>query len=241
MQVIIAMRKVTFPLMPAGSEKPNTPKTDELADWIKSVKGINADIISWEIETTLKDQIGAADICCGGGDFYRFRFDNLKNFDDVIADVHFAQRVCKNIKWSMPSPSDLGAADEDEISEFSKLYRDMRDAGVVSHILLCRSPTEIELEKFNSVKYLWLTDDSSIESVLEHSGDIAADVKTITRIESLFDSYDIRNIFVMDADRKTLENVLEFIDREHIFITGIAPEDNRHEYWKKLSEVSVMI
>lgn len=244
------MRTLTFPVISLGSELPELPKADALADWIKSRYGKESDIISWAVEETIKCQKDNVDVMSAGGDFYRKRIEESLACDlsfemkAVSDDIETVGKYFKNCRWSLPSPSSFSEMKKDEDIEditnaFSKFYRDMRDDGVSGHILLSCKPTEIELEEFSSRKYLWVVPSSELDKILERSRDIVIESKDISLLENLFDSYNIRYVYVKDAERTSLKKTLELFDPEYIGICGTAPKTEQSEYWKKLRDVNV--
>ncbi|MDO5844349.1 MAG: hypothetical protein Q4Q53_04305 [Methanocorpusculum sp.] len=244
------MRTLTFPVISLGSELPKFPKADALADWVKSRYGKESDIISWAVEETVKEQKEFVAFPSAAGEFYRKRIEDALSDDfsfdmkAVSDDVETVRRYFKDCRWSLPSPLSFTNSKKDDdaddvINAFSKFFREMRDDGISGHILLSDNPEDIELEEFSSRKFLWVTPSSKIEMILERSRDIIIDSKDIGLLEDLFDSYNIRYVYVKDADSASLMKTLEMFDADYVCVCGTAPCDDVADYWKKLSEVSV--
>ncbi|MCK9312681.1 MAG: hypothetical protein M0P20_01305 [Methanocorpusculum sp.] len=257
------MRKLTFPVRSLGSALPSDIDTSALTEWIRSRYGKETDLTTWNVETTLKDQLPFVEIPAAGGAFYSDRivdaFNNvedgifIRDFDPkthlLLEDAALANSIKKHCWWSIPSPSALKIEDayigDDEecrvsLSETLKsLCREMRDAGIAGHILTTEEPDDIELEYFSGKRYLWVVPDSYLETILEVQRDIVITKEGVSRLSDLMDTYEIRNICVRDADPESLSAVLNYFDPENINICGTAPEKDRVSYWANLSRVSV--
>jgi len=257
------MRKLTFPVRSLGSALPSDIDTSALTEWIRSRYGKETDLTTWNVETTLKDQLPFVEIPAAGGAFYSDRiveaFNNVLDgkfvgdFDPktsaLLEDAALANSIKKHCWWSIPSPSSLkiedayiGDAEECRVSlskTLKSLCREMRDAGIAGHILTTEEPEDIELEYFAGKRYLWVVPDSYLETILEVQRDIVITKEGVSHLSELLDMYEIRNVYVRDADSESLSVVLKYFDPEYINICGIAPEKDRASYWERLAGVSV--
>lgn len=257
------MRTLTFPVLSLGSVFPADTDSSALSTWILERRGKETDLTTWNIEKTLTDQLEFVDYPAAGGEFYVDRIldacgnvvdGNVSHefdpdFGTILADVSLVQSRRKNCWWSIPAPSvlDIGDAYFGDAEEFktalfetvSSLCRSMRDAGIPGHILTAEQPDEIELEYFTGKRYLWAVLDEYLPTILEIQKDIVITKEGVSLLPDLLDSFEIRNVYIRDADPAALRSVLRHIDPEYIRICGIGPEEGRPAYWRDLASVSV--
>lgn len=257
------MRTLTFPVRSLGSLLPTDIDVPALSAWISERRGKETDLITWHIETTLKDQLPTVESPAAGGDFYAGRIlDACGNVDEgrvtlefdpnpreILSDVTLAQTIRKKCWWSLPSPSALNITDAyfGDVEEYtsalsetvSSLCRSMRDAGIPGHILTTEHPGEIELEYLSGKRYLWVVAGSSLSTILEIQKDIVLKKGEVSLLPDLLNSYEIRNVYLQDADEASVHAVLQHLDPEYIYLCGVGPEEGRTEYWKKLAALTV--
>lgn len=257
------MRTCTFPVRSLGSALPAVPDIPVLSAWIMSRCGQETDLTTWNIETTLSDQLPAVEFPAAGGEFYADRlsdaFTNVRDgvffreFDldmhTILADVDLVNSLKKHCWWSLPSPSALDISDgyfgdaeecKDSLSEtILSLCRLMRDSGIRGHILTAEAPEEIELEYFSGKRFLWVVPDDHLETILDVQRDIVISREGTARLPELLDSYEIRRVYVRDPDAESLTAVLRHFDPEYVNVCGVAPEAKRAAYWGELAGISV--
>ncbi|WP_319378816.1 hypothetical protein [uncultured Methanocorpusculum sp.] len=257
------MLTLTFPVRSLGSVLPADTDPAALSAWILERRGKETDLTSWHIETTLTDQLEFVDFPAAGGAFYADRildacgnvvdgnvsYEFDPDFGMIQTDVSLVQARRKNCWWSIPAPSNLDVGDAyfGDPEEFktalfetvSTLYRSMRDAGIPGHILTAERPDEIELEYFSGKRYLWAVLDEYLPAILEIQKDIVITKEGVSLLPDLLDSFEIRNVYIRDADPAALRSVLRHIDSENIQICGVGPEQERPAYWRDLASVSV--
>ncbi|HJJ48163.1 MAG TPA: hypothetical protein O0X39_04105 [Methanocorpusculum sp.] len=255
------MRETQFPVIALGSVKPQPPDIEELGAWALKQCGKSADLTSWELESTLCDQPPCLTEPCAAGEFYHNRisaafgitdgriaggFEN--NFDEIADDILKLQKIRRHFRWAVLVDCSIcgsdnkkaGETEEEYCEVLSDLFRFMRDSGVDGHVLLGK-PTEILLETFRGSKYLWVAGPQDFESLLETSSTLVCGTEDISFVEDLSDSYLIRKVLVKDADRASMERLLQTFDTDRLFCAGTAPESERKEYWAALSEVSARL
>jgi len=258
------MRKLTFPVRSLGSATPADPDVSALCEWIHSRIGKETDLTTWNIEMTLKAQLPFVEFPTAGGNYYASRImdsfnticdgkvtgDFELNAQAILSDVTLANSIKKHCWWSIPSPSSLkiedayfGDAEEYKVAlseAIRKLCREMRDADIVGHVFVSEKVDEIELEYFSGKHYLWVVPDTELETVLEVQRDIVITTEGVSHLSDLLNSYDIRNVYVRDADVESLTTVLRYFDPEYINICGVAPEKEQNTYWKELAGISII-
>ena len=250
------MKERVFPLVSLGSAGDETPDAADVAAWISGKKGNTADIITYTLDKTLKVQKLYTAEPAAGGAFYAPRIKDFLgaeenvtqefgNFADSIHEDLRAVKI-KNCGFALPAFSALNIADAyyKDAEEFEAagaesykiLSRELRDAGALKTILHTESPNDLELELLRGKKYLWAVPESALEQVLETARDIVVDAKAVFRLEELLDCYQIRNVYIRDADAESVNFALKYFDREYLFTAGYGDGE---EYWKNLAELKI--
>ncbi|MDR3102371.1 MAG: hypothetical protein LBU24_03980 [Methanocalculaceae archaeon] len=260
------MREVSFPVRSLGSAKPVSPTVTDLGEWVRLHKGQATDLITWEVEETLKPQVPAATIPAAGGVFYGDRitaaFSNVANghisdeFDlrteDILADCRAAGKIVRGCWWAVPAPQTLHLADayfddDDEAAEaladaMTRICRLMRDAGAAGHVLIYDDdPGSMDLEYFLGKRFLRYVPDAFLENVLEVQQDLILSAEAVPHIAELANSYTIRQVYVTDPDAKTLIEICRLFDPEEILLAGTAPEAEQQGYWEGLAELRIRV
>lgn len=260
------MRELSFRVRSLGSAKPAAPAAEELGDWIRRHAGTAADLITWEVEETVRSQGQEVWFPAAGGMWYCERilaaFPNVSEqvisgeFDpetaDISADCGIAAKIRKGCWWAVPSPEALHLTDRyfrDEESMFeavadavARVCRVMRDSGAAGHVLLYDDvPDAMDLELFSGKRFLRYVPDAFLESVLEVQRDLILSADAVPRLTELADCYTIRQVYVTDPTAEALAEVCRLFDPDDVFCAGTAPETEREEYWKKLSELRVRV
>ena len=250
------MREIVFPLTSLGAPAAEKPEAAEVAAWISSVKGNTADIITYNLYRSLTEQKPFAAEPAAGGEFYSARITRMLGTNGSVTQdfaldasaIHDDLRAVKlrNCGFALTAFSALNLTDAyyKDAEEFAAagadaykfLSRELRDCGAVRTILHAESPDDIELETLRGKKYLWTVPDSAIERVLETARDAVVDAESVQRLEELLDCYQIRYLYLRDADAESLRHALMFFDKEYIFTAGYGDGE---EYWKNLSELKI--
>ncbi len=257
------MRTCTFPVRSLGSALPAVPDASVLSAWIMSRYGQETDLTTWNIETTISDQLPAVEFPAAGGEFYAGRLSDaftnvregkfIREFDldlhNIQTDLGLVNSLKKHCWWSLPSPSALDISDgyfgdveecKDSLSEtICSLCRLMRDAGIRGHILTSKEPEEIELEYFSGKRFLWVVPDDHLETILDVQRDIVVSREGTALLPDLLDSYEIRKVYVRDPDPESLTAVLRHFDPKYVNVCGVAPEKERATYWQELADITV--
>lgn len=256
------MHDLSFPLHALGSDVNTQIEILDLSAWIAKKRGSEVDILSYQTETLLENQVPFAAMPAAGGAYYTPRLLDAFGAPDAVltnapelntktieTDIQIARKTTKSFRFSLPSPASLSLSDEyfhdsDELMEsvteaYTRLGRFMRDIGVFGCIILGDEPSEIELERLQGMKYLWSTPASALETVLEHTRDIVVPRMGIARIAELINSYAIRNVFIKDADTECLKTALKTIDSDHLFTAGYATEEAGKPYWEELANLKI--
>ena len=250
------MREIVFPLMSLGSPAEEKPKAVDVAKWISKIKGNTADIITYNLSNSLTVQKPYAEEPSAGGEFYTPRIKDVLGFDEKVTQdflldsepIHNDLRAVKikNCGFAVPAFSSLNLVDAyyKDLEEFfaagAEAYkfisRELRDNGAVRIILHAECPDDLELETLRGRKYLWNVSDTELERVLEFSRDIVIGFEAADRLEELLDCYQIRNIYIRDAESEALKTALKYFDKEYIFTSGYGDGE---EYWKNLAELKI--
>ncbi|HJJ47323.1 MAG TPA: hypothetical protein O0X32_03635 [Methanocorpusculum sp.] len=254
------MRELVFPVVSLGSAGLKNPDVADVAEWIGNHTGMIVDITTYQIDRLFSQQVGVTEPAAGG-EFYAARICSalgveehkiIQEFtlelEDIAGDFRF---IPKKTVFSIPSFFSLGLEDtyfydDDEFAEngmiaFKKLIREFRDRDVSRIILHAEEPTELELELLTGRKYLWKTSAEHVKSVLETTRDLVLATDDIGCLSELFDSYEIRNLYLLNATAESVSVALKFFDREYLFCTGYAPLDANETYWKNLLELKITV
>jgi hypothetical protein len=251
-------RRITIPVRSFGSEvgKPTVP---ELAEWLKSVRGEEADLVTYRLSRSLDAQEGVALPAAGGlfyGDRWREAFVGMKDGvlvgepgidpEAVAADARFVRARHKEAWVSLPAPNMLGfrdgyMGDEEEFSEtiaagYARLAREMRDAGAQGHVLVADTADPIELETLASRKILFFPRSPGgfdLELLLEYQGDLILPGEEIGRAEDLMERFRVRKLVLLDPEEEDLAAAAAFADPDMLSVGGYC-EENCPEYWKGL-------
>ena len=130
----------------------------------------------------------------------------------------------------------------DAITEaYSSLMRAMRDIGIAGHVLIGDKAEEMETVAFAGQKVFFFQPDAdrkSLECLMEHQRQIAVRPKQLESVFALTDEYDLRKIFIVDADAAAITLALSHLDPDQVSIGGYCTDDSG-EYWKNLVEAAV--
>ena len=250
------MREIVFPLISLGSPAEEMPDAADVAEWISKIKGNTADIITYNLQSSLSAQKPHAAETCAGGIFYTPRIKEVLGFEDKVTqdfllDAEPIRDDLRAVKikhsgFALPAFSNLNLTDayykdsEEFFAAGADAYkfisRELRDNGACRVVLHADFPDDLELEVLRGKKYLWSVPDSELERVLEMSRDIVVDFKSASRLDELLDCYQIRYVYIRDADSEALKTALKFFDKEYIFTAGYG---DGSEYWKNLSGLKI--
>ena len=233
-----------------------------LAEWIKEQKRVFCDLVSYKIESQIKNQKTIVDLPCTGGIFYRDRIlDSVSGIKSgflisepfavpeyMRQDAERIRKFSKNSMFSLPPPSDLLIDDgfyknrSDFIgslcSVYKKLMREQRDFGIKEHILTAERFDATELDELCSERVIFFSPGGGskvLESLLEYQNIIAVFPEKLPVIFELLNEYEVKKIAVINGTADNFEACLDFFDPDEIFAGGFCDlcED---DYWKILKE-----
>jgi hypothetical protein len=243
------------------------PAVEELGGWARRHVGTSADLITWEVEKTIRSQMSGIFFPATGGLWYCDRilaaFSNVfqklisGEFDlqttDISADCAIATEIQRGCWWAIPSPQalhltdgyfgDEGVAFEAIADAMERVCRVMRDGGISGHVLLYdgTSPDTIDLEHFFGKRFLRYVPDTFLENVLEVQRDLILSADAVSRLADLVDCYVIRKVYVVEPTIKALTEACRLFDPDDVFCAGTAPREHQEIYWKNLSELRVPV
>jgi len=254
------MRDLSFPLISLGSSAMENIPAEDVAAWIHEIKGNVVDITTFQLDYLYSIQKDFVTEPAAGGDFYGKRIAetmgavNSRVVDDISldmkgieSDIHY---IPKKSVFSLPSFSQLHLKNdsysnvddfqEDGIKTFRRICRELRDNGVERIIIHSESPIPEEFEAICGKYYLWWCPSEFREDLLEISHSLILPADEVMELESLIDSYDVRQIYLLNATKESLSSALELFDKEAITISGYAPGKNQKEYWEQLSKTKIL-
>jgi hypothetical protein len=247
-----------------GAE-PGIPDAGTLARWIRENRGTAADLTTYRLlQSFIPQRESGIDIPCAGGKFMKDRvlecilgIADAKTTGELGVRAHalvedgYAITAEKRKSWcALPAPHLLGITDTyyfDESewsaainSTYKTLLREMRDAGITGHILIGDTAGEEEvaaLARQNVVFYVPEPDRQSLEIQLEHQHLVAVGNDRLGSVFDLVNEYDLRQIIIVDADRKGIALALTHLDPDQVLVGGYCTVED-DEYWKNIVKTS---
>jgi hypothetical protein len=258
-------RRVTIPVRSFGSEV-GEPTVEDLAEWVAERRGQAADLVTYNLDRSLCYQTGV-DIPAAGGMFYGDRWreafvglhDGILTDEpdieqsEVVADARYATTIRKEVWFALPAPHLLGIEDayfnDDEefrellATQYARLAREMRDAGVKGHVLIADKADEIELEVLADRKITFYPrrwEGFDIETLLEYQGDCIIPAEHLPDAPDLFEKYRIRRLILVNPKSGDLAEATEHVDSDLLLAGGYC-EENCRDYWESLVAQSFIL
>jgi hypothetical protein len=253
-------KRIRIPVRALGSEIED-PRISALASWVSAHRGIEADLITYKLEESLRIQRDV-DIPASGGRFYQPRLiTSLTGMDEgvlsnepaadygyIIDDADRIVSLRKGAWCSIPAPhlwdiQDHFYLDEEAFRESlcectRQIMRAMRDRGIKGHILLCDRYLEEEIEELAGPKVLFYTENPRPEGLsvlLEHQRSIAVPGDRLEIALGLLDEFDIHRLIVVEPSKEALNRVQSFFDPGSFEAGGYCRRDCAG-YWSELIE-----
>ncbi len=259
-------KRLDIPVQAYGSEV-GTPSVEELAAWIAGRRGRNGgDLITYQLETSLAAQ-QPIESPCAGGIFYGKRWrDALTGFREgvlqgepgidpreVAADARALVTKKKGIQVAVPAPHLLGLTDgylgnQEEFTElitelYTRLMREMRDAGVQGHVLIADSAETIELESLAGRKCVFFPRDPTafdLELLLEYQTELPVLPGQLAWAIDRTEEYTIRRMVLMHAESGDLTEAAEYTDPETLRAGGYCERDCPRYWQTRLDEAFIL-
>jgi hypothetical protein len=258
-------KKIRIPVRALGSEVEN-PGIPDLAAWVAAHHGIEADLITFKLEESLRVQEGV-DIPAAGGRFYRSRLtasligvDNgvltgelSADHRDVTADADRIIFLQKGAWSSLPAPHLWDITDDyyHDHGEFlvalcrctKQLMRTMRDRGIKGHILLCDRYGEEEVEELAGPRVLFYLENPTLKDLslhLEHQRRVAVPGARIDMALGLLDEFEITRLTVVDPTKEALGKVQSHFDTGSFEAGGYCRKECAG-YWRGITDSAFII
>ncbi len=253
-------KKREFKTLSLGSE-PDIPQVSVLQEFISAYRGIEADLITFQLLRSFSAQKNAnIDDSAVGGKYCRSRLEECHSWDEesgphvtpdaMVADYELLTRSGGQIRSVHESPALLSSCpspdDEDAYAEmfhgFRQLMRTLRDNRVSGHIIHLKEPVPFELELLSSPKILLFLEQpapGALEELLEHTSDLIIRAEMMSQVDDLMDRYQVKNLIVCDAPESALLDALQYVDRDHLKVAGYGA-GSEEEYWEKLKKSAVI-
>jgi hypothetical protein len=254
-----------LPTRAFGAE-PGIPDIARLSAWIAEHRGTLADITTYQLYQSLAPQLeaGIGHPCAGG----KFVADRIRasllgvvngravdevavNPETIIEDAAGIVVQKRNCWCALPAPHLLGLTDgyycdDEEWSDaltgaYCTITRAMRDIGIAGHVLICDKADEMEITALAQKNVFFFQPDADrkdFEILMEHQRQIAVNPEQLETVFSLTDEYDLRKIFIVDADAAAIMLALSHLDPDQVSVGGYC-QDNNGEYWKNLVDAAV--
>jgi len=237
--------------------EPDTPPVSVLVDYISEYRGVEADLITFQMLLSRFSQKKAGiDEIAVGGSFCRSRLEEGLTWDEelgplvrpevIAADFRLLAGHGGEVKSVHESPAVLSSCpppdDEDSFAEmfhgFRQMLRALRDNRVSGHIIHLKEPGPFELELLSSPKTLLFLEQPThedLEELLEHTSDLIIQAEMMSQVDDLMDRYQVRNLIMCDASEPALLDALQYVDHDHLKVAGYGA-GSEGEYWKKVKE-----
>ena len=250
----------------AFGAEPGIPDVVKLTEWIAEYRGTMADLTTYQLYQSLAPQLasGIGHPCAGGkfcadrirasllGVVERCATAEIAVHTDALIEDAAGIVVQKRNSWcALPAPHVLGLIDgyyhddeewSDAITEaYGSLMRAMRDIGIAGHVLIGDKAEEPEMVALAGQKVFFFQPDAdrkSLECLMEHQRQIAVRPKQLETVFALTDEYDLRKIFIVDADAAAITLALLHLDPDQVSVGGYCTDDSG-EYWKTLVDSAV--
>lgn len=253
-------KKREFKTLSLGSE-PDIPPVSVLQEFISAYRGIEADLITFQLLRSFSAQknVNIDDIAVGGK-YCRTRLEESLSWDEesgphvtpdaMVADYELLTRSGGQIRSVHESPALLSSCpfsdDEDAYAEmfhgFRQIMRTLRDNRVSGHIIHLKEPVPFELELLSSPKILLFLEQpapGALEELLEHTSDLIIRAEMMSQVDDLMDRYPVKNLIMCDAPESALLDALQYVDHDHLKVAGYGA-GLEVEYWEKLKKSAVI-
>jgi hypothetical protein len=250
----------------AFGAEPGTPDVARLSAWIAEHRGTMADLTTFRLSRSFGPQLEAGiGHPCAGGKFCADRirsslygvagtrvFEEITVHTEALIEDAAGIVVQKRNSWcALPAPHLLGLTDsyycdDEEWSDaltdaYGTIMRAMRDIGIAGHVLIADTADAMEIVALAGQKVFFFQPDadrSNLERLLEHQRQIAVRPKQLETVFDLMNEYDLRKIFIVDADNEAINRALSRLDPDQVSVGGYCRDENG-EYWKNLVDSAV--
>ncbi len=258
-------RKIRLPVRALGSEW-GDPSLPELATWIAAHRGIEADLTTFKLDTSLHGQ-ERVNIPAAGGKFYMPRIlASLVGIDGlalnrepaideryVISDTEQILTMRKDAWCALPAPhlwniTDRYFHDQEEFAISlcqcaKQLMRSMRDRGMKGHILLCDRYIEEEAEELAGANVRFYAENpppGTLPILLEYQRTLAIPSDQVKRALGLLDEFDITCLTVVDPTESALKEVQAQLDPGSFEAGGYCKSECA-EYWDQIVDSAFIL
>jgi hypothetical protein len=153
-------------------------------------------------------------------------------------------------RMAFPVPHELGLEDRyfgdpEEVntalvSQYRRLLREMRDAGVTGHILIYSEPSVPEFESMTGRKVFFFNPGhtrSDLEQLLEYQDTVAISPAGLDLVIDMTGEYKVRNLILVDPSAESVARALQHWEPEHIAVGGFY-QGQPDGYWESLVSAS---
>jgi len=152
----------------------------------------------------------------------------------------------KKVWCALPAPHALGITDayygdeeewEDALARaYQRIMREMRDAGICGHVLVCKKADEQEiaaLARQNVFFFVPGATKTDLGTLMECQREVAVNPAGLDDTFDLANEYDLHQLIVMDPDEEAIRSALSHLDPDQV-VTGGYCTDACDTYWEKL-------
>ena len=260
---------VPLPTRAFGAE-PGVPDVAALAHWIADHRGTAADLLAYRLDRSLAPQLAAGITHpCAGGLFCRDRvlgqLTGLNKKQDTATgeidiegsalaeDAAMLAAQKKKVWCALPAPHALGLTDayyedeeewEDALARaYQRIMREMRDAGIGGHVLVCKKADEQEiaaLARQNVFFFVPNATKTDLGTLMECQREVAVNPAALDDAFDLANEYDLHQLIVMDPDEDAIRCALSHLDPDQVVAGGYCT-DACDTYWEKLVKSAIYL
>jgi len=260
---------VPLPTRAFGAE-PGQPDVPALAGWIADHRGTAADLLAYLLDRSLAPQLeaGITDPCAGGlfcRDRVLGQLTGLNKKQDTATgeidtegtalaeDAAMLAAQKKNVWCALPAPHTLGITDayyddEGEWGEaladaYRRIMRDMRDAGIGGHVLVCKQADEEEIAALARPNVFFFVPGATkvdLGTLMECQRVVAVTPARLSDVFDLANEYELHRLIVTDPDNDAIRQALSHLDPDQVTVGGYCTDaEDPDAYWAALVKSAV--
>lgn len=254
-------KKPVFRTRSLGSEQP-VPSAGEISGWIESVRGHEADRLTFQLALSLWVQVSSGiPTPCAGGAFYGERLKGSESPpesgdwgeerydpDLVRSDFQVAKKISRDFSVAIPllpmrvPDNERGMRSGGKTGSRDGLYellrrvlQTAREEGSRYQVIHAKNPSDEDLEALTgrrSFFFLSERNEENLARVLEFQRILVISPDELELGRELSGSYTISRCILLDAERSDLLNASENFGDDAVEAGGYCPGDCP-EYWAR--------
>ena len=258
-------KTIKFHTVSLGSDLSGESDMDALKEWIRGRHHKGGDLLLFHLlHQTGVQKAAGLEVLCAGGPFYGDRIMNCLNgvrkrditgeldIDEnpVISDMHELLNAGYRFRLAVPAPHEYRLEDQyygdpEEalmalISLYRRLLREIRDAGVLGHVVIYQEPVIEEFESMTGKKVFFFNPThtrSDLELLLEYQDMVAVPPTGLDMVIEMMGEYKVRNLILIDPTAESITHALRHWDPGNITVGGYC-RGQPDGYWETIVAAS---